>query len=209
MGKTKIVEFGRMVNRNGESELTNRELIDGLIGGDTSAASVFHHRYSARICRWVWRLLGTDRDHDDVVQQVFVSIFQSISRIKKIESLDSWVDSVTIKTVRCELRKRKVRRAFFPNRTETSPDDTQDRNSPFKQGHIRRFYEILGSMPADDRIVFVLRFVEGRSIDEIAAIGKYSPSTAKRRLRRAKALFKKKALRDFTLVSLVEEGYAV
>ena len=59
-------------------------------------------------------------------------------------------------------------------------------------------------MPTDDRIVFVLKYIEGCTIDHIASIYNYSPATAKRRIKRARLTFEDKALEDFSLLSLVE-----
>ncbi len=189
--------------------MTNRELIDGLIAGERRAAYVFHERYSKRVSRWVWRLLGTDREHADIIQQIFVNIFESLPRIRKEDALNAWIDSITIKTTRCELRKRKFRRALFLVKKDDDPDEPQDTNSPFKQRHIEHFYKIVSRMPTDDRVIFIMRFLEGVPVEQIAALGNYSISTAKRRLNRAKAVFEKNALNDFSLVSLVEEYYAV
>ena len=188
---------------------TNQELIDGFLNSVPAAANTFHQRYSKRISRWVWRLLGDDREHEDVVQQVFVNIFNSLPKLKKADALDSWVDSVTIRTVRYFLRKRRFRRALFIDKEDANVAETADKNSPFKETYVRLFYKILNSLPADDRIVFGLRYLEGCSIDYIAAIGNYSNSTAKRRLNRAKSVFTQKALEDFSLVALVEEYHAV
>lgn len=204
-----IIDFDRKFRAVDPPAYSNRELIDDFIAGVPSAADFFHNRYSVRISRWVWRLLGTDLEHEDVVQQVFANIFSTLFKIKKAEALDSWVDSVAIRTVRFELRKRKIRRALYFQRDNTDPDDTRDRNSAFKQSHIKQFYVILKDMPTDDRIIFVLRYMEGHSIEQIASLGNYSLSTAKRRLKRAKRLFAKKALEDFALVSLVEECHAM
>ena len=193
-----------------EAALPNHLLLEGLSNGSPTAARQFHLRYSARISRCVWRLLGTDHEHDDVVQQVYVNVLDSMNRIHNPEALDTWVDSVTVKTVRYEIRKRKVRRLLWGKPPQTSDDvvDCRDNSSAFKQSHIRKFYEILDSMPANDRIILSLRFLEGYSVGEIAVVGNYSMSTAKRRLKKAKSLFVKKVLQDFSLISLVEECHA-
>jgi RNA polymerase sigma-70 factor, ECF subfamily len=188
---------------------TQRGLIDGIIAGERKAAYEFHERYSKRISCWVWRLLGTDQEHADIVQQIFINIFESLPGIKKAASLDAWVDSITIKTTRLELRKRKTRRTLFLARKDDSPNEPRDETSPFKQQHIKHFYKIINRMPTDDRIIFILRFLESCTIEEIAALGNYSTSTAKRRLKRAKTIFEKSVLNDFSLVSLVEEYHAI
>ena len=190
--------------------MSNTELVEGIRRGSAVAAKLFHLRYSARISRWVWRLLGADGEHDDVVQQVFLNIWGGAHKIQHPETLESWIDSVTIKTVRYELRKRTVRRAIFRNRNEASVDtDTlEDERHPFKQSHIRHFYKILDSMPADDRIIFFLRYVEEYTVDQIAKLGNYSRSTAKRRLSIAVDRFNREALTDFALISLMEGRHA-
>jgi RNA polymerase sigma-70 factor, ECF subfamily len=209
MAEVKTVKSKSSPPCAGQGQLSNRELVDGLLSGDAGATVQFHRRYSLRISRWVWRLLGTDRDHDDLVQQIFVNILTSARRITKVESLDAWVDSVTIRTVRFELRKRRLRQAIFGGSSDFDIDQSRDTSSPFKQSYIYRFYTILDKMPADDRIVFVLRYLEKCSIEHIASAGHYSYSTAKRRLKRARAVFAKIALQDYTLISLVEECHAL
>ncbi len=190
-------------------KFSNRELIHGIVNGNIAASNAFHDKYSRRIIRWVWRLLGSDREHDDVVQQVYTSIFRSIRNIRQPESLDGWVNRVTIMTVKYELRRRVARRARIFYRDSRDLDEFRERRSPFKERHIKIFYSILDNMPADDRIVFVLRYMEGYKIDEIATIMACSPSTVKRRLARSELLFTKMASSDFRLVSLVEEYHAV
>ena len=52
-------------------------------------------------------------------------------------------------------------------------------------------YAILDELPADARVPFALRFIEGMALDEVAAACDVSLSTAKRRLRRAEERFMK------------------
>ena len=201
--------FGYKEDRLKHRPYANEDLIDDLIAGDREAACVFYDRYGARISRWVWHLLGADREHADIVQQVFVNIFESLPRIKKPDSFGAFVDSIAIKTTRFELRKRKARRALYVFGASTNLDEPMDKNSSFKDQHIRHFYRILNTMPTDDRIIFIMKYLEGRTIEQIASIGKYSVSTAKRRLKRAKKIFEKNAIEDFSLISLAEECYAI
>ena len=203
------MEIGHRKDDSTGRAYTNAALVENLIAGDVDAAYAFHDRYSTRISRWVWRLMGTDWEHADIVQQVFVSIFEALPSLKNTDALNAWVDSVTIKTTRYELRKRRARRALFFVRRDDNPDEPRDEASPFKQHHVKHFYKIVNAMPTDDRIVFILRYLEGYTIEQIASVGNYSTSTAKRRLKRAKAIFEKSALHDFSLVSLVEEYHAI
>ena len=186
--------------------LTNEELISGILSGSLLASKQFHLRYGAAISRLVWQLLGWDDEHEDVVQQVLVGIFTNVRTIRKPEALDSWVRSVTLRIVRDELRKRRKRRSLFSKSEIVNDDVSPDPRSPWRHSHIRSFYRNLERLSPDDQIVFVLKFLEELSNDEIADLKHCSVSTVKRRIDRAKSRFLKKAMRDYALLSLVEGG---
>jgi RNA polymerase sigma-70 factor, ECF subfamily len=187
-----------------ESKFTNETLVKGLVVGDVCAAAELHRRFSVRISRWVWRLLGADKEHDDLVQQIFINILSSIRSLSKVSSLESWIDSVTLRTVRYELRKRKLRRLVFSCPPVNWEEDVKDDRNPFRHSHIQSFYTILDEMPASERIILVLRYLEGYSLEQVALASGYSHSTVKRRLKKAKERFLKKASRDMGLLSLIE-----
>ena len=190
-----------------DRKMSNKELIDGIVTGSPLAAREFHRRYCAEISHSVWFLIGSDSEHEDIVQQVLINILSNFRTIKKPSSLDSWVKSVVIRTVREELRKRKRKYSYFSKNINVNYNSFPEPGSTWKYTHIRSFYRILDKLPLDDRIVFVLRHLEGMAIEEIAEYGGYSESTAKRRLKRAKSLFFKEAMTDFSLVSLVRDGH--
>ncbi len=183
--------------------LSDAEIVDGLLRKDARAASELYDRYGSKVNAKVWRLLGADSEHDDIVHQIFIHILAGIEKLKNPDSLEDWIYGITVNTVRREIRRRKYRRILVP--MAEPPEKVQEYSGPDDQLFSRRFYKVIESLRADDQIVFVLRFVEGRSLGEVAAAGGYSLSTAKRRLARAKREFLKRATKDRVLSSLVEE----
>src|SRR5262245_39549454 len=89
------------------------ELLRRLETNPEVGAALLHDRYAADVNRLVWRLLGADADHDDLVQQVFIRLIKSAHLVREAEKLRGWVQTVTINTVYSELRKRGVRRLFL------------------------------------------------------------------------------------------------
>jgi len=181
-------------------------LARGLERREPAAAAELYRRFGDRINRLVWRLLGADSEHDDVVQQVFVNIFGSVHTLRDSQAMESWITGVTINTVRREIRSRGTRRIvqLVPEAPEP-PGGTADEDGPDAGRVARRFYQVLATMRADERIVLGLRFVEGYTLTEIATYGNYSLATAKRKLRRATEVFSKKAMRDPVLAGRIEE----
>jgi len=199
-----------VVNRTSEevvrlpvAPLGDAEIVAGLIAGDSRAAGELFDRYASKINGKVWRLLGADSDHDDLVHQVFIHILNGIGKLKNPDSLEDWIYGITVNTVRREIRRRRYRRILVP--MAEPPEQAAPRSDPDDRLFAGRFYRVLDELRPDDHVVFVLRFVEGRSLGEVAAAGGYSLSTAKRRLMRAKREFLKRASKDPVLSAFVEE----
>src|SRR5438552_13497794 len=92
---------------------TDAELLSLARHGDSAAAArAAYNRFSEDVNRLVWRVLGADAEHDDVVHQVFVHIIAGLSSVREAETLPAWMASVCVKTVRSEIRRRRVRRFF-------------------------------------------------------------------------------------------------
>ena len=178
-------------------------LVRGLIERDPQAAARFHKQYSRLISRLVWRLLGADAEHDDVVNQVYVNVLASISGLRKSASLDSWVTGVAINTVRREIHKRRFRRLLH------LVPDYQDRQlgaaRPEKEMALCRFYALLDRLGANERIVLLLHLTEGISLGEIASLCHTSGPTAKRRFQAGKRQFLELAQNEPLLTQWVEE----
>jgi RNA polymerase sigma-70 factor (ECF subfamily) len=175
------------------------ELVDGLVSGDPEAGNALFAVFGDRVNRLVWRLLGADRDHDDVVQQVFIAILESVERLRSPDALEAWITRVTVNTVRKEIRRRQRRRLWFsPSEPPDAPDPGIDSDERLV---LRQFYRVLSDMRTDDRVVFTLRFVEAYTLPEIAAACDCSLATVKRRLTRARKRFETRARQDFVLAA--------
>ncbi|MCP4602013.1 MAG: sigma-70 family RNA polymerase sigma factor [Proteobacteria bacterium] len=181
----------------------NEEIVHGLLNKDPHAAAALYDRFGNKVNRLVWRLLGGDSEHDDVVHIVFVNILSSIKKLKNPLSLEDWITGITVNTVRREIRSRKYRRIFVLS-TEY-PERVSDHCEPNRQILVKRIFTVLDRMKTEDHIVFVLRFVEGNTIGEVATTGGYSLATAKRKIARVKKEFLKRAKKDPFLASFIEE----
>lgn len=164
-------------------EWKNVEILEGLRNGDPAAGQAFFDRFASRVNRLVWRLLGADREHDDIVQDVFAHAFSCIDQVRDATHLDGWVVGVTVNTVRRELRRRRLRRMFFIFGVEDEPVSRE--LNPETQALAHQFYDLLGRFHPEERIVFILCMMEGMSQPEAARACGISVSTCKRRLSRA------------------------
>ncbi len=185
------------------SGASSEEIIEGLKASRPGAARCLYDEYEEFINRLVWRTLGADPEHDDVVQQVFLNIMTSIHKVENPALLRSWITSVTVNTVRRELRSRKYRRIF---RLVPDAADDVDHQIPHSDRKlIRSAFTILRRMSIDDRMAFSLHFIEGQTLSEVAGSTNVSLATVKRRIARARKAFVRDVEQDTYLRSLVEE----
>lgn len=185
------------------SESLYAGIVRGLLAGSSAAASALYRHFGQRVNRLVWKLLGADQEHDDVVQQVFINVLGSIKTLRDPERLESWIVGVTVHTVRKEIRKRQIRRRLMPfTDWPRAEPQTRDADSALVA---RQFYQVMETLKADDRIVFGLFFVEGYTLAEVAEAGGYSLPTAKRKLKHAKSAMMKRIRKDPVLAGWMEE----
>jgi RNA polymerase sigma-70 factor (ECF subfamily) len=177
------------------------EIVAGVLGGDPFAGKALVDRFTPIIDGRVWRLMGSDSEHRDIVQQVFQQVVHTLSQLDDPQALEAWVGQVTVNVVLKELRRRRYRRlvGFATEFVEETPDT----RSIERRLEVLRGLAILKKMRPEDRVAFVLRFIEGVTLEEMAAAMGCSLATAKRRIRRARERFLKKAERDAFLAPLV------
>ena len=161
------------------------ELARALMEGSNQAAELAWERYSPLVHRIVSRAIGPDAEVEDVTQEIFYRLFSRIGTLRKPEALRSFVISFAIRIVKWELRRRRARRWLTLSETGDVPDEqllVMDAESRYA---LRRLYALLDRLSTRERLVLVLRHVEGMTLEEIAEAMELSLATVKRALRRA------------------------
>jgi RNA polymerase sigma-70 factor (ECF subfamily) len=159
-------------------------LIEAVARGEPRAISRFFGRYQATVNRLVWRLLGADAAHDDVVSVAFETMVRRIRDVRSPGALEGWVRAVTVNATRMELRGRRWRRLFSRSIDEGVGLDHPDLSVPDEEQRerLRVLYRALGRLGADERQMLVLRHLEGLELTEVAEAMGCSLATLKRRL---------------------------
>ena len=163
-------------------------------------------RYQGEIHRMIYYRIRARMDAEDLTQDVFVRAYRSISRIREPRKFRSWLFAIAVNRVNDYLRKKRVRSIFKSSDegTEVQPAATDFQDPPealeqvLKEDFWRHIGRIAKKLSKMEREVFMLRFLDNLSINEIAQTLKKSESTVKTHLYRALAKFKKeKGLRQF------------
>lgn len=180
----------------------------GIIAGRESAAAALWGRYGKLVYRLAERALGCPHEAEDLTQDVFVCLLNKVSGLRDASSLRSFVVSVTIRTLKWQLR-RKRRRQWWVNLTRTGGLPEAAVQGGDVDQVLGRFYRLLDHLNPDDRVIFVLRRVDGMQLQDVAEATGHSLATVKRRLVKADAQLSRWMEREPLLVAFLQhEGNA-
>jgi RNA polymerase sigma-70 factor (ECF subfamily) len=182
------------------------ELVRGLRSGDPDAIEAFHDRYARHVLRVLARILGVDRDLVDLQHDVFVRVLDSIATLIDPSALHAWVTSIAVLTAKGCIQRRARRRWLRFFAPEDVPEVVAPTASEETQEALRATYKALEKLPADERIAFALRIIDGMELSDVASACDVSLATIKRRIARGEALFTSIAREDPVLSNWLEGG---
>lgn len=174
--------------------VSDSELVERALRGDAWAEEAIFRRYVADITTLAERLLRRRHEADDVVQETFADAFLLLSRLRDPSALRSWLNGIAVRRVRRRARKLALLRAIGLDR---GLDDralellVAPGLSPEDQLALTRIGEALDRLGTNDRIAWMLRHVEGETLESVASIMGFSLATVKRRIAHADALVRK------------------
>lgn len=177
--------------------------------GEPAALRQFFERHSRGVERVLMRVLGPDPDLSDVVQDSFEQALRSLHRFEGDQrGLGAWLNRIAVNVAKNRLRHRRIRGWLRGSTRYEVSEVATHAASPEVVDAMRRTYEVLGRLPADERIMFALRFIDGMRLAEIADVTGSSLATVKRRLTKARSRFDRHARNDIFLSSWFQGGTA-
>jgi RNA polymerase sigma-70 factor (ECF subfamily) len=112
-------------------------------------------------------------------------LFTKIGTLQKPSALRSFLFSITVRCLKSELKRRRIRRWVTLSDTGELPDVSIPGVDPATAQLLRRFYRVLDRLGAEDRTIFVLRHIQEMTLEEVAEVMQLSLATVKRRLQKA------------------------
>jgi RNA polymerase sigma-70 factor (ECF subfamily) len=156
---------------------------------DTTDFDAVFRRYSGYVARVAVRLLGADSELDDVVQEVFLEAHRGLRSLREPRAVRGWLARVCVRRATRRLRRRRLLSFLSLSSVPESELPADPGGNPERGAEILRLYRVLDRMPAAERVAWVLRHVEGESLDDLVELCRCSKSTVQRRLRAAEAYF--------------------
>jgi RNA polymerase sigma-70 factor (ECF subfamily) len=164
-------------------------LVHALRSGEQGAPGKLFDRYGVAIHRVLVRIIGDDAEASDLLHDTFLRALDHIGELRNPRALKSWLNRIAVFTAQEWIRAR--RRMGHPRSPDSIPERPSVSPTPESREAVRSFYAIMDRFPPDERAAFILRFVEGMELSEVAEACDVSLSTARRRIGRAEQRFVK------------------
>jgi RNA polymerase sigma-70 factor (ECF subfamily) len=147
-------------------------------------------RYASYVATIGLRLLGRDDELDDLVQEVFIEAYRGLHQLRSTDAAKAWLARITVRRATRRLRRRRVRSFFSLESLPSYANLVDDGATPEEKADVASSYRMIERIPVRQRVVWVLKHVEGETLDAIAEICRCSKTTVQRRLRAAEHALK-------------------
>ena len=178
---------------SGQEEL-EVEWVKSAQRGDREAFGLLVQQHQRRIFSLVFNLVRRPDEVEDLAQEIFIKAYRAIRSYNFQASFAAWISRIAVN--HCYDYLRRERSSKVSSYWQISEDaqraieahaGVKEQESLEEQTAARELARrLLERAPADDRVVLVLKEIEGRPVEEIAKILNLNPSTVKVRLHRAR-----------------------
>ena len=192
------------VNEEASDDL---ELVHACKKGDVTAFEQLVKRYERRLLRISQTVTRSSEDSEDAVQEALLKAFQNLSTFREDSQFSTWLIRITVNQSLMKLRKQRAHQEVsldehFKSNGDALPLDVPDRApNPEQLCWASEFRHILGRTVEELRpilrTVFVLRDVEGLSIEQTAQVLNLSQAAVKARLWRVRLHLRERLNRYF------------
>lgn len=172
------------------------ELLEQAKGGDAEAFETLYRRHRDWVYRLAWRFTGNEADALDVLQETFAYLLRRLPSLRLTAAMTTFLYPV-VKHLSLNVRRAKC---VARDASETLSRTTQHAERTTNDSSRSELSQVLGTLPADQREVVLMRFLDDMSLEEIAQALQTPLNTVKSRLYRAlDALRNDPRMRDYFL----------
>lgn len=151
---------------------TDLELVEAFRSGDVAGFNELVRRYQQKVYWIARRTLGTHEEADDATQDVFVRVYEKLKDFRGESNFYTWLYRVAMNVSLNALRRKRIRE-FLPYDDvleETLPADAAT-DAPAEMAEYETLLErAVSALPAKQKAVFIMRYHDELSYEEMSAI---------------------------------------
>ena len=174
----------------GPAERTDSQVVRDVLAGERDAYRLLVRRYGDVLYGHAVRMVDSPDEAADLVQQAFVRGYKNLASCRDTERVGAWLFRILANLSKDYLRSPRTREIPL----DRAPEIPQGRAGPLEAvlaGEVRaRLHLAMGRLTPEQREAFMLKHLEGRSYEEMAAVLDVSVASLKMRVHRAREALK-------------------
>jgi RNA polymerase sigma-70 factor (ECF subfamily) len=167
-------------------EPSDSELVTRVLSGDRRAEELLYVRHVGYVMSLCLRLLGRRDEAEDAAQDTFVDVLEQLATLREPARLKHWITRIAVHKAHRRFRRRKLLRGLglydAPLSEESLLPPSLQQASQEQAAELERLSRVLLRLPDEQRAAWVLRYVDGHKLEEVAVLCDCSLATAKRRI---------------------------
>ena len=169
------------------TELEDAELVVLAQSQDMTAYEVLYRRHAGYVMSLAVRIQGSVVDVEDIAHDAFLKAHEQLGDLRDPPAFRSWLGASVVRLVATRMRRRRLLERLGLSAGEPVEIEAiaAAEASPEDRAQLAQLYALLQTVPAGDRIAWMLRTIERHPLDEVARLCRCSLATAKRRITRA------------------------
>jgi len=176
---------------------TEQEMIALLQKGSIVAFEGLFEQYSQKLYRFSFSYLKSESESEDVVQEVFLKIWENRTSLKTGTSFQSYLFTIAFNSIRKSFNKKARQDQFHADLFEFLSDDNSSlENHPDYEALLSKLDVLIDQMPTRRKEIFLKRKKEGKSVREIAEKMNISLKTVENQITEAMNYLKKEFDKD-------------
>jgi RNA polymerase sigma-70 factor, ECF subfamily len=182
---------------------TELMLVNRAKKGDERAFTELVKRYESTVYSFAYKVCRNEEKAEETLQDTFVNVYRKLNQFNGKAKFSTWLYQIVTNNCLMKRRKSKLQQTSISlnqadntdgnfaaeesfNAIQTIPLNTTPQDEYINKELREHLDSAILKLPMDQRIVFILRDVEGKSSEETAKILKLSVPAIKSRLRRAR-----------------------
>lgn len=151
---------------------TDLELVELFRHGDVTGFNELVRRYQEKVYWIARRTMGNHEDADDVVQDVFVRVFEKLKHFRGDANFYTWLYRVTVNVSLNALRKKRIKDILPYDELfeETLPADNQTDRAMYEQEYQTILEKAIDRLPAKQKAAFMMRYYDEMTYEDMAKI---------------------------------------
>jgi len=159
--------------------------IGKILAGDTETYREIVGRHSGHVFSLVSGIVNNRQDAEEITSDVFLKAFEQLRKFRGDSKFSTWLYRIAYNTAISHTRRRRhVTEDIDERRMENLTEDQEE--ALLREARLEELYEAMNRLPANERSLLELFYMQDMSVDDISAITDDTPGNIKVKLFRTR-----------------------